>query len=116
MFEQPPKEEILSIIKEIETNPTATQRTISESLGVSLGKTNYLLQELIKKGFIKVRNFSQNPGKLQKIHYILTKKGIEEKTRLMYLFLKKKEVEYNRLKEEWDKIAVDRVKRSAVSI
>ena len=102
MVEQPIKEENLFIIKELESNPTATQRILSDKLGISLGKTNYLLKALIKKGFIKAQNFSNNPGKMQKIHYYLTKHGIEEKIRLMRLFLEKKEAEYSRLKQEWD--------------
>lgn len=101
MVEHPPKEEILSIIKEIESNPAATQRALSEKLGISLGKINYLLNELIKKGFIKIKNFSKNPGKLQKIHYILTKEGFEQKINLTYHFLKKRETEYNNIKKEW---------------
>ncbi|MDP2939753.1 MAG: winged helix-turn-helix transcriptional regulator [Candidatus Omnitrophota bacterium] len=50
MFEHP-SEETLSIIKEIEATPATTQRIISNKLGISLGKTNYLLKALIKKGF-----------------------------------------------------------------
>lgn len=103
MFEQDPKEEILSIIKEIETDPTATQRTVSKKLGISLGKTNYLLKELIKKDIIKTRSFLSNPGKIKKICYMLTNKGFEEKIQLTYHFLKKKEAEYAVLKEEWDR-------------
>lgn len=105
MFEQIPKtkEEILHIINEIETNPTSTQRSVSKKLGISLGKTNYILKELIKRGFIKGENFSANPGKIKKIGYLLTPAGIEEKTRLVYHFLKKKELEYNFLKEEWER-------------
>lgn len=102
MIEQSPKEEVLSIIKEIETDPTATQRTVSKKLGISLGKTNYLLKALIKKDVIKTRNFLNNPGKLRKISYILTAKGFDEKMQLTYHFLKKKEAEYNLLKEEWE--------------
>jgi EPS-associated MarR family transcriptional regulator len=116
MIEQPPKEDILSIIKELEANPNATQRILSKNLNISLGKTNYLLKELIKKGLIKVKNFSSNPGKMQKIHYYLTKRGIEEKMRLMFHFLKRKETEYSQLKKEWDRLAMKRVKESAVSI
>jgi EPS-associated MarR family transcriptional regulator len=104
MFEQPPKEEILSIIKEIEADPASTQRVLSQKLGISLGKTNYLLKELIKKGLIKARSFSHNPGRLKKIHYILTKEGFEEKLRLTQHFLLKKEAEYNQLKQEWEKL------------
>lgn len=108
MIEQPqkediPREEALFIIKEIETNPAATQRVVSQKLGISLGKTNYLLKELIKKGLIKGESFSANPGKIKKLSYMLTPKGFEEKIRLTYHFLKKKETEYKLLKEEWEK-------------
>lgn len=108
MFEQPPKEEILSIIKELETSPAASQRSISEKLGISLGKTNYLLKELVKKGLIKAKNFSNNPGKIRKINYIITKRGIEEKLRLTQHFLRKKELEYNLLKQEWEQLVPEK--------
>lgn len=104
MREQAPREEILAIIKEIETDPAVTQRTVSKKLGISLGKTNYLLRELIKKDVIKTRNFLHNPGKLKKIGYILTNKGFQEKVRLTYHFLKKKEAEYNLLKQAWEEV------------
>lgn len=100
MIEQA-QEESLSIIKEVETNPATTQRTVSKNLGISLGKTNYLLKELIKKGLVKGESFSTHPGRLKKISYLLTPKGVEEKMRLTYHFLKIKEAEYKRLKEEW---------------
>lgn len=105
MNEQPVlKEENLLIIKEIETKPSATQRHLSSKLGISLGKTNYLLKELIKKGLVKVSNFSDNPGKLGKIQYYLSKEGLEHKIELMRYFLKAKEIEYNQLKNEWEQI------------
>lgn len=99
------QEEILFIIKEIENNPATTQRTLSQKIGISLGKTNYLLRELIKKGFIEAGNFSNNPGKLKKINYILTAKGFERKIELMQHFLKIKEVEYNSIKQDLEQIA-----------
>lgn len=97
------KEDTLSVIKEIETNPETTQRAVSKKLGISLGKTNYLLRELIKKGLIKGESFSTHPGKLRKISYLLTHKGFDEKMRLTYHFLKLKEAEYKQLKEEWER-------------
>jgi EPS-associated MarR family transcriptional regulator len=103
MIEQA-QEESLSVIKEIETNPTTTQRAVSKKLGISLGKTNYLIKELIKKGLIKGESFSVNRDKLRKISYLLTPKGFEEKARLTYYFLKKKEEEYNNIRQEWEKI------------
>jgi len=102
MTEQPQKEETLFIFKELEANPNATQRDLSSRLNISLGKTNYLLRELILKGFIKAKNFTSNPGKLKKIHYFLTEKGLEEKFRLLQHFLHKKEAEYNKLKLEME--------------
>lgn len=105
MNERFQKEEILFIIKEIENNPASTQRTLSQRLGVSLGKTNYLIKELIKKGFIEAQNFSHNSSKLKKINYILTKQGFEHKIQLMRDFLYIKEVEYNSIKQELERIA-----------
>jgi len=102
MTEQPQKEETLFIFKELEANPNATQRQISNRLNISLGKTNYLLRELILRGFIKAKSFTGNPGKLRKIHYLLTEKGLEEKFRLLQHFLQIKEVEYNNLRQEME--------------
>lgn len=102
MTEHRPKEEDLQIIKEIESNSATTQRTLSGKLGISLGKTNYLLNALIEKGIIKYKSFSTNPGKMRKIQYSLTKKGLKERMRLMSHFLKIKEEEYNKIRHEWE--------------
>lgn len=101
MVERIPKEEILHIIKHVETDPSVSQRILSNRLNISLGKTNYLLKELIKKGFVKAGDFSHNTGKLRKVHYLLTKEGLEEKIRLTRYFLKTKEQEYRIMKKEW---------------
>jgi EPS-associated MarR family transcriptional regulator len=81
------------------------QRDLSASLNISLGKTNYLIKSLIKKNLIKTKNFSSNKGKLGKVRYILSKKGIKQKVHLTYHFLKKKELEYTYIKEEWNKLS-----------
>jgi EPS-associated MarR family transcriptional regulator len=103
MSEQPKNEETLFIFKELETNPNTTQRDLSIRLNISLGKTNYLLRELIVRGFVKVKNFTHNPGKLRKINYFLTQKGLEEKLRLLQHFLLVKEEEFNKLKQELER-------------
>lgn len=102
MTEQPKKEETLILFKELEANPNTTQRDLSGRLNISLGKTNYLLRELILKGFIKAKSFTGNPGKLKKIQYLLTEKGLEEKLKLIKHFLQIKEVEYNKLKQDME--------------
>ena len=116
MIEHAQKEENLLILKEIGVQPSVTQRELSLKLGISLGKTNYILKELIKKGFIKAKNFSTHPEKLKKIQYYLTKAGLEHKMQLTRYFLKEKENEYNWLKKDWDKLAAEKVKKSAVSL
>ena len=100
-----PKEETLEIIREIEDNPSVNQRLLSQKLNISLGKTNYLLKELIKKGIVKIASFSKNPKKSKKLKYILTPKGLEQKMKLTYHFLQVKEAEYNRLKKDYEKYA-----------
>ena len=96
------KEESLQLIREIEDNPTSNQRLLSRKLNISLGKTNYLLRELAKKGIVKISRFSKNPRKAKRLKYILTPKGLKEKMKLTYYFLQVKEKEYNRLKKEYE--------------
>lgn len=101
------KEETLRLIREVEENPSMNQRLLSQRLNISLGKTNYLLKELVKKGMIKIVSFSKNPEKTRKLKYMLTQKGLEEKIILTGHFLKAKEKEYRRLKTEYEKYMTD---------
>ena len=91
------------ILRKLEENPHLTQREISEELGVSLGKTNYVIKALIDKGWLKLNNFKRSDKKLGYI-YLLTPTGISEKTVLAQNFLRRKSDEYNRLKEEIEKL------------
>ncbi|MBN3040447.1 MAG: MarR family EPS-associated transcriptional regulator [Candidatus Omnitrophica bacterium] len=107
------KEEILNLLSEVYQNPYLTQREISSRIKISLGKTNFLLNCLIDKGILKIKSFSRNEGKLKKVRYIFTPKGIQEKMRITYLFLKKKEREYNFIKEHWEKLKaqIDKIEK-----
>ena len=91
------------ILRKLEENPHLTQREISKELGVSLGKTNYVIKALIDKGWLKLNNFKRSDKKLGYI-YLLTPTGITEKTVLAQNFLRRKSDEYNRLKEEIEKL------------
>ncbi len=97
-------EETFSLLAELHNSSECTQRELATKLNVSLGKVNYLLKELIKRGLISVRNFSANPQKLKKVRYMLTKKGFNARVELTRYFLKKKENEYNRMKDEWERL------------
>ena len=104
MNEHPHNEETFRLLSELHNSPNLTQRELSKNLDISLGKTNYLIKQLIKKGVVKMKNFSYSPGKLGKVKYILTGKGLGQKVKLTYHFLKRKEAEFNKLKEEWEKL------------
>jgi len=106
MVEQPQKpqdnsnsEDALFILKELSSNPQLTQRDLSQKIGISLGKTNYLIRELAKKGLLKIINFSHKDHKLKRISYILTPQGFKEKADLTLHFLKRKQEEYESLRE-----------------
>ena len=89
----------LNVLRKVEKKPRSSQRELAEELGFSLGKLNYCLKALKKKGLIKITNFKKNPNKINYI-YILTPKGISEKTKLTINFMKKKMEEYVELKKE----------------
>ena len=87
------------VLRKIKTKPEATQRELADELGFSLGKLNYCLKALRAKGLIKIENFKKNPNKINYI-YVLTPKGIAEKTKLTINFMKRKMKEYEELKKE----------------
>ena len=88
-----------NVLRKINNKPKVTQRELAEELGFSLGKLNYCLKALKNKGLVKVKNFGKNPNKLNYI-YVLTPRGITEKTKLTLNFMKRKMQEYDELKKE----------------
>ena len=93
------KDEHFYLLRKIKGHPDSSQRDLAKELGVSLGKVNYILNALKAKGLIKVKNFKKNPNKINYI-YILTPKGVAEKTKLTINFMKRKIKEYDELKKE----------------
>ena len=96
-------EEELEILRKIEENPNLTQRQIAEHLGLSLGKINYLIKALLGRGTVKVDNFRKSDRKLGYL-YLLTPEGVERKRKLTLLFLQRKAEEFDKLKEEINRI------------
>ena len=92
----------LDVLRKIKQKPSSSQRELAEELGFSLGKLNYLLKALSSKGLVKIDNFKKNPNKINYV-YVLTPKGISEKSKLTMNFMKKKLKEYDELKRELDK-------------
>jgi EPS-associated MarR family transcriptional regulator len=92
-------EEILKVLREITQTPEMTQRELSNRLGISLGKINFLVKALIHKGLVKAHNFKNSSNKNAYLYY-LTPHGIEEKARITYRFLIRTMKEYERLEEQ----------------
>ena len=86
-------------LKLLEERPDLTQRQLAEELGVSLGKTHYLVKSLIDVGWVKLDNFQRSNSKWG-YAYLLTPKGMVEKAAITARFLIRKQREYNELQEE----------------
>ena len=93
------KQDYLNILREIDRKPESSQRRLAGKLGFSLGKLNYCLNALKDKGLIKISNFKRNPNKINYI-YVLTPRGLSQKTQLTFNFMKRKMKEYEELKKE----------------
>lgn len=87
------------ILRKISKEPNANQRDLAKKLGLSLGKINYCIRALKKKGLIKINNFKKNKRKFNYL-YMLTPKGVSEKTRITINFMKQKMKEYDELQSE----------------
>ncbi len=72
----------MHLLTELTRNPTTTQRELSQRIGVALGLTNLMLRRLVKKGYIKISG-----TKRSRLRYLITPKGILEKSRLTYEFI-----------------------------
>ena len=96
----PHEKKLLDVIA---AKPEITQRELSDELGLSLGKTNFVLTALIDRGLVKVDNFKRSDNKVG-YAYLLTPKGISEKVVITKRFLARKMAEYDQLKAEIEKL------------
>ena len=89
----------LRVLEMINENPQMTTRNIAQKVGISNGSAYYLLTSLIDMGFVKIANFKDSSQKI-KYSYLLTPKGIREKSLVTNKFLVRKKKEYELLKKE----------------
>lgn len=94
------------LFKLVEEHPEITQREAAAALGVSLGKTNYCFRALMRKGWVKARNFRNSKNKIG-YAYLLTPQGIEEKMRVTRRFLDRKLREYDALVDQLDELTTE---------
>ena len=91
------------ILRLLETDPTISQRQLAHALGISVGRANYCLQALIEKGLVKANNFKNSRNK-KAYMYLLTRRGIEEKTKVTAQFLMRKVADYEALEKEIEQL------------
>jgi len=91
------------VLRKINKKPNTSQRELAEELGFSLGKLNYCLKALVDKGYVKINNFNKKKDKLNYFRYVITPKGISERTKLTINYMKRKMREYDELKKELEK-------------
>ena len=89
----------LELLRLLEQHPDYSQRQLATALGVSLGKTHYLLKALLGKGWVKAQNFKRSDQKLGYL-YVLTPQGVRQRLQLTQSFLARKESEYDMLKTQ----------------
>ena len=86
----------LELLRVLEKHPEYSQRQLAVALGVSLGKTHYLLKALLAKGWVKAQNFQRSDRKLGYL-YVLTPRGVRQRLQITRSFLAHKEREYHML-------------------
>jgi EPS-associated MarR family transcriptional regulator len=91
------------VLRLLQENPEMSQRELAEAVGVSVGGIHYVLNALIDKGLVKLGNFTAAEDK-RRYAYVLTPKGIKEKSIITSRFLKRKLAEYEALKQEIEEL------------
>ena len=92
-------ENVMKALRVLEKHPELSQRQLAKALGVSLGKTHYILNSLIDVGFVKVDNFRRSDNKLGYV-YLLTPQGFVEKVKVTKRFLARKQHEFRELERQ----------------
>jgi EPS-associated MarR family transcriptional regulator len=80
-------------LRELSTDGTVSQRDLSKRIGLSLGGVNYVIKELMKKGYIKAQRFKNSNNKAAYV-YAVTPQGINVRVQQTQYFLEKKLEEY----------------------
>ena len=87
------------LMRILQENSDLTQRELAEKLGISVGGLNYCLKALMQKGLVKMNNFVHSKNKFGYV-YVITPRGMTERTAIAHRFLQRKMDEYEALKAE----------------
>jgi len=91
------------VIKELEENPSHTQRSLAQKLNVSLGKVNYILSGIVEKGIIRAKRLKNSPDKIR-WQYLLTPQGMKEKIKITHEYLTRRVKEFEQIQKEIEEL------------
>ena len=100
------------LLKELQKNPTHTQRSLANRLNISLGRANYVLSGFVEKGVIKAKKLKDSPRKIR-WQYILTPKGLKEKMRISKDYLKRRLEEFSEIQKEIEDLKLEVAQEAA---
>ena len=103
------------LLKLLTSESNLSQREMAKRMGISLGKTNYVITELANKGIIKIKRFKSAINKIP-YTYMLTPEGLEEKAKITLAFLKRKLSEYEEIKRQIEEIANEAEKDETIDL
>lgn len=103
----PEEEANFRLLKVLEQHPEYHQREIAQAIGMSLGKTNYIIHALIDKGFLKIGRFLKAGNKLSKASYVLTPSGMRHRLSLTQDYIAHKKAEYDALLAELESLRME---------
>jgi DNA-binding MarR family transcriptional regulator len=101
----------LQLLQEVERNSAVTQRSLAQTLGVAVGLTNLYLKRLVRKGHIKITTIPRN-----RLKYLLTPRGVAEKSRLTYLYMQYSLSYYRKMRQRLQQVFSDLTKAGAKRI
>ena len=89
----------LKVMRLISEIPEMSSRQVADAVGISNGSAYYVLTALVEKGLVKLGNFKKSSQR-GRYAYLLTSKGIREKSILTHNFIERKRREYENLRKE----------------
>lgn len=96
------------LLRALEQHPEYSQRELAEAVGISLGRTNYVIHALVEKGLVKIGRFLVSDKKLTKTAYFLTPAGLGLRIELTQAYIERKKQEYEALKSELEALELER--------
>ena len=99
-----PSKKTLEILNLLAAQPNLSQRDIATASGMSLGMVNLVLKRLAKTGYLKIVNMDG-----RKMRYLLTAKGLANKSNRAYHYVLRSIRTYNQLLSHVERVIAGQI-------